>query len=311
MVPRMNRGTSLRVAAAIGLGLLAGLAPGAGSAVPTDAATAAPAGDAVALAMLAPRPRSVEPGADPGQRCTDDGAFCITLANYVPDVCRTIEAVALANALDPNFLARLIWKESLFDAGAASPKGAQGIAQFIPATAKRRGLKDAFNPAEALAASASYLAELTEAYGNIGLAAAAYNGGEGRVDGFVAKAGGLADETRAYVQAITGQSAETWRDAPPAAAPDLALAKDLPFQDACVAQAAERTLREFRTTPPVLPWGVVVASNRDGAGAERQVARLKHRHAAVLAGEPVVYTRGRRPGLRAGLTFAQIGRPRV
>ena len=54
---------------------------------------------------------------------------------------------------------------------------------------------------------------------------------------------------------------------------------------------------------------MVVASNRDSDGAERQVARLKHRHAAVLAGEPVVYTRGRRPGLRAGLTFAQIGRP--
>ena len=110
MVPPDGIGAaSRRIAAAIGLGLLAGLAPGAGSAVPSDAATAAPAGDAVALAMLAPRPRSPEsasePGAeaaaDPGQRCTDDGAFCITLANYVPDVCRTIEAVARGQRARP------------------------------------------------------------------------------------------------------------------------------------------------------------------------------------------------------------------
>ena len=94
----------------------------------------------------------------PDERCTRDRAHCIKLASYVPDVCRTIEALARANALDAGFFARLIWKESLFDAGAVG-KGAQGIAQFIPATAERRGLGDPFNPAEALSVSARYLAE--------------------------------------------------------------------------------------------------------------------------------------------------------
>jgi soluble lytic murein transglycosylase-like protein len=261
----------------------------------------------VALAVVAPRPRSEARRSDV-RRCTGDGAFCITLASYVPDVCRTIEAVARSNTLDPNFLARLIWKESLFDAGAVSPKGAQGIAQFIPSTAKLRGLKDAFNPAEALAASAAHLPELTRAYGHIGVAAAAYDAGEGRVDGFVARSGGLAAETRAYVEAITGHSAETWRDAPPKAPPDLALAADQPFQAACVAQASSRNVKSFRTEPPVLPWGVVLASNRDSDGARRQVARLKNRHAAVLSGEPVAYTRGRRAGMPRSLVFAQVGR---
>jgi hypothetical protein len=229
------------------------------------------------------------------------------LASYIPDVCRTIEAVAGERALDPHFFARLLWKESLFDAAAVSPKGAQGIAQFMPGTAKLRGLGDPFNPAEALHASARYLAELVRRFGNIGLAAVAYNGGEARAERFVAKSGGLPDETRAYVEAITGHSAEAWRDAPPTA-PDLSLAKEGAFQDACVAQAAGRSVLEFRAGPPVLPWGVVIASNRDRPGAERQVERLKNRHASVLGGEPVAYTRDRRPGMPRALHVAQVGR---
>ena len=114
--------------------------------------------EALVLASVAPMPRS-RPAAPPERRCTGDGGHCIALASYIPDVCRTIEAVARLNGVDVNFFARLIWKESLFDAGAISPAGAQGIAQFMPGTAALRGLRDAFNPAAALAASAEYLAE--------------------------------------------------------------------------------------------------------------------------------------------------------
>ncbi len=177
----------------------------------------------------------------------------------------------------------------------------------MPGTAKLRGLTDAFNPAEALAASARYLADLARTYGNIGLAAAAYNGGEARIDRYLADRTGLPAETRAYVQAITGLTVETWRDEPPDDI-DLALDEKTPFQAACVAQAGSRSVREFRTTPPVLPWGVVVASNRERPGAERQIARLQNRYATVLAGEPVSYTRGRRPGMAGRLYFAQVGR---
>lgn len=243
----------------------------------------------------------------PDTRCTADGAACIAMATYIPDVCRTIEAAAVANALDPNFFVRLVWKESLFDATAISPAGAQGIAQFMPGTAKLRGLADPFNPAEALHASARYLADLSRAYGNIGLAAVAYNGGEARAERFVAGQGALPLETRAYVAAITGHTAQTWRDAPPPP-PDLALAPDKSFQEACVAHAATRKLREFPTEDPLLAWGVILASNASRDGAERQVSRLKNRHAGVLAPETVAYARARLPGMPRRLYNAQIGR---
>ena len=189
---------------------------------PLDRPVAPPAGDV--LAMVAPMHRTADSG-DARVNCTPDRAHCVAQSTYIPDVCRLIEAAARENGLDRDFFARLLWKESLFDAAAVSPAGAQGIAQFMPGTAKLRGLGDAFNPAEALVVSARYLSELSRELGNIGLAAVAYNGGEARAARFIAAEAGLPLETRAYVQAITGHSAETWRDAPPAAV-DLALAKD-------------------------------------------------------------------------------------
>ncbi|MEM6942801.1 MAG: lytic transglycosylase domain-containing protein, partial [Pseudomonadota bacterium] len=99
-------------------------------------------------------------------------------------ICRLIEDAAEEFGLNPHFFARLIWKESRFDAKALSPKGAQGIAQFMPGTAKLVGLKDPWDPARAIPASASHLADLHRAFGNWGLAAAGYNAGAGRVERF-------------------------------------------------------------------------------------------------------------------------------
>ena len=274
-------------------------------ALPAAAEIPAPTDATLVVAALEPMPRPAAP--DPEVRCTADGGLCIRLSSYVPDVCGAIEAAARQNGLDPNFFVRLIWKESLFDAAAVSPAGAQGIAQFMPGTAELRGLDDPFNPAAALAASAAYLADLSRGYGNLGLAAVAYNGGEARADRFVARSAGLPDETRAYVQAITGFSAEAWRDAPPATV-DLALAGDGGFQAACVAQAENRALREFRTAPVLRPWGVILASNRDRDGAERQAGRVKNRFAAVLSGETLSYSRARAPGTPRRLYMAQVGR---
>lgn len=299
-----------RLLAVLILGLAAPALPAAAGPVdapadvPAAAPSSGPAGERLAMATPAPMPRSAA-GSD--RRCTPDGDHCIDQTSYVADVCRVIEAAARDNDLDPGFFARLLWRESLFDAAAVSPAGAEGIAQFMPDTARLRGLGDSFNPAEALAASAHYLADLRRSFGNLGLAAVAYNGGEARAERFVARAGTLPDETRAYVQAITGHSAEAWRDRPPAGV-DYALARDTPFQSACIARAEARSLREFRSSPPVQPWGVVVASNRDRDGAERQVSRLQNRYAALLAGEPISYTRGRRPGMPASLHYAQVGR---
>jgi soluble lytic murein transglycosylase-like protein len=60
----------------------------------------------------------------------------------VDDVCRALEQSAAENALPVEFFARVIWQESRFDARAVSPKGAAGIAQFMPATASWHGLAD-------------------------------------------------------------------------------------------------------------------------------------------------------------------------
>jgi hypothetical protein len=291
---------------ALGLAL-ACLAHAPASAAPgAEAEAPAPRAGAALLAALPPLARPDEAAAAGIRRCTADGRTCISKTHYVADVCRTLETTARAHALDPSFFARLIWRESLFDAAAVSPKGAQGIAQFMPGTAALRGLGDPFNPAEALAASAHYLADLATSFGNIGLAAVAYNGGEARAQRFVERQGGLPAETRNYVLAITGHSAEAWRDAPPGTV-DLALAEGS-FREACIAKAGSRNLRAFPTEPPLLPWGVVIASHRDRAGAERHVVRLGYRHAAVLRGEAFAYARVRRPGMQRPMFFAQVGR---
>src|ERR1700740_2587741 len=89
--------------------------------------------------------------------------------------------------LPEEFFPRLIWQESRFDPSAVSPAGAQGIAQFMPATAATRGLVNAFEPLAALRESASYLRELRTTFrGSLGLAAAAYNAGPAQVEGWLA-----------------------------------------------------------------------------------------------------------------------------
>jgi membrane-bound lytic murein transglycosylase MltF len=108
------------------------------------------------------------------------------------------------------FFTRLIWQESRFDPSQVSPAGAQGIAQFMPPTAAARGLADPFDPVTALQESASYLRELRNTFGNLGLAAAAYNAGAYRVSRWLSHAGSLPDETVDYVQIVTGRSVGEW-----------------------------------------------------------------------------------------------------
>ena len=86
-----------------------------------------------------------------------------------------------------------------------------GIAQFMPDTAERVGLDDAFNGREALPASGKLLRTLIDRFGNLGLAAAAYNAGPKRVSDWLAQRSGLPKETRDYVSVITGKPVEEWR----------------------------------------------------------------------------------------------------
>jgi soluble lytic murein transglycosylase-like protein len=195
------------------------------------------------------------------ERADGSALLCIRKAAFNADLCRTIGHFAETHGVPSAFFARLIWRESLFRPEAVSPKGAEGIAQFMPHTARRRGLGNAFNVIDALDASAAYLKALQVRFGNFGLAAAAYNAGENGLARFLSK-GRLPIETRDYVFAITGNVVETWRDAPPeVAAPELDEA--LPFQEACTVLAQTRRMNE-----PVLtgsadwaPWGVQLAAH--------------------------------------------------
>lgn len=242
------------------------------------------------------------------QRCTDDGRDCVRLENYVEDVCKLIERNAGQNDLDPNFLARLLWKESRFEPSAISPAGAIGIAQFIPSTAELYDLDDPFNPAQAISKSAWYLRYLADMTGNIGLAAVAYNGGENRAARFIAGQTTLPYETQDYVEAITGHNAWRWRDNPPGKDElDLALDDKRPFREACVELAGNRSLREFTTEPRVFPWGVILASHPSRSGAQQQVARLNRALRPVLEGKQIGFVRKRMSGSGRRVYTAQVG----
>jgi hypothetical protein len=130
-------------------------------------------------------------------------------------VCLMIEAAARAHDLPLEFFARVIWQESRFRPDTVGPRRrngerAQGIAQFMPSTAAAKGLLDPFDPVQALPKSAQFLRELKDQFGNLGLAAAAYNAGPSRVRGWLAGARMLPLETRNYVAAVTGVPAEEW-----------------------------------------------------------------------------------------------------
>src|SRR3984885_13887703 len=146
----------------------------AASAEPTFAASAPEPTFATGPRETAAQPSSAARNAQAGNPPTAD------------DICRTIEQSAAENGLPVEFFAKVIWQESRFNAFAVSNKGAQGIAQFMPQTAGARGLADPFDPIQALHHSAGYLHELLTQFGNLGLAAAGYNAGPGRVSAWLA-----------------------------------------------------------------------------------------------------------------------------
>ncbi len=103
--------------------------------------------------------------------------------------------------VDPALVRAVIETESHWNPGAISNRGAVGLMQLIPTTAQRFGARDLFNPKQNVDAGVHYLKTLIERYnGNLDLAPAAYNAGEGAV----AKAHGIPAfrETRDYVQKV-------------------------------------------------------------------------------------------------------------
>lgn len=203
-------------------------------------------------------------------------------ARAASDFCPVIEQEARKNALPVEFFTRLIWRESRFDPNAISPAGAQGVAQFMPGTASSRGLFDPFMPAEALRESASYLHELLQSFGNLGLAAAAYNAGAGRVARWLAGQEELPSETIDYVFAITGHAVTDWTTKP---------IPDLSSEHSCTAVVAQLKIKlqpwsaPFESplhNPAWKPWGIQLAGNWHLGLLLASFERIRRLHPSVI-----------------------------
>ena len=216
-------------------------------------------------------------------------------------LCRLIDVAAAKQRVPAEFLTRLLWQESSFRPGVVSSAGAQGVAQFMPGTAHERGLDDPFDPEQAIPASAAFLAELSARFGNIGLAAAAYNGGPNRVANWLAGKGGLPFETEDYVLRITGRSAEDW-------------AEDVRKKTAIKPQSPERSCvdvaHEIRIATPLAstiataalaPWGVQLSGNFSKTIALASFERVRGRYTRILGDvrPMIIGTRMRTRGFHA------------
>jgi hypothetical protein len=96
-----------------------------------------------------------------------------------------IIGAAIRHRVDPRLLWTVAYLETRFQPREVSPKGARGLMQFMPATARRYGLRDPYDPAQAIDAAARYLRDLQAMFGNrLELLLAAYNAGEGTVEAF-------------------------------------------------------------------------------------------------------------------------------
>jgi soluble lytic murein transglycosylase-like protein len=228
---------------------------------------------------------------------------------FARSICTAVETSAAAHGLDRDFFARLLWKESLFDPNAISPKGAQGIAQFMPETAARRNLADPFEPLGAVAASASFLSDLKKQFGNLGLAAAAYNAGEERVSDWLAGKRGLPAESQDYVASITGRAAEEWRQ-PATVHPIPSLEGKGDFTEQCVALASRQATLTANGSSKgrQQPYGVLLAANLNEGKALAMYRRLKLRFPVLLNEvEPMVaYKRNLSRGSRR-IAFVMVG----
>jgi hypothetical protein len=105
--------------------------------------------------------------------------------------------------LDPSLLAAMASQESGFNSAAVSPAGAQGLMQFMPATAKGLGV-NAMDPGSAIDGAARYLSSLKNQFGSTELALAAYNAGPGTVSRY----GGIPpySETQNYVRSVMSKA---------------------------------------------------------------------------------------------------------
>jgi hypothetical protein len=169
----------------------------------------------------------------------------------------------------------------------------------MPRTATERRLLDPFNPIEALPKAAEFLRDLRGEFGNLGLAAAAYNAGPRRVHEWMAGVGPMPSETRAYVRAITGASVEQWKMK--SGDTDINQRSGLACSE--LMALLKRTSNIFVTalehrisTSAMQPWGVLLISDRSRDRILNRYAALQQHHPTVMAGRyPILFVRRRSP----------------
>lgn len=145
-----------------------------------------------AIGHYVPPAPLAEPSAEPSEAAWRHTAG--EFADFIGDA-------AQRHAVDPALLTAMVHVESAFDPRAVSPKGAQGLLQLMPATADRFGVRDPFDARQNVDGGAAYMSWLLERFdGEIELALAGYNAGEGNVD----RHRGVPPypETVAYVQRV-------------------------------------------------------------------------------------------------------------
>ncbi len=138
----------------------------------------------------------------------------LVLQNYTPSATRAtstrvdalVQEAANAHGLDPALLKSVVQQESAGNSLAKSPKGAMGLTQLMPATAKEMGVENPWDARQNLMGGARYLKKMLDHYnGDEAKALAAYNAGPGNVD----KYGGIPPftETRQYVKSVLARKA--------------------------------------------------------------------------------------------------------
>lgn len=221
-------------------------------------------------------------------------------AGFGRDICADLRAVAADHNLPAGFFTKLIWQESRFNPRVISRAGAQGIAQFMPATARWRGLADPFDPVRSIRESARWLGELRTQFGNLGLAAAAYNAGPKRVQDWLSGKRGLPQETRAYVRIITGRAAEEWTR--PGVRDDDRLqvaAADCFLKEGVVAVAFSsvapspmrpvmRTDTRWEPVSRLSTWSLQLIGGRSETGTLAEYRNLQKKFPAILGSRPPV-----------------------
>ena len=193
--------------------------------------------------------------------------------------CHALREAAESSGIPVPFFARLIWQESRFKSNEVSQAGAQGVAQFMPETAAEVGLDDPFDPLKALPASAKFLRKLRDDFGNLGLAAAAYNAGPGRIQKWLAKESELPRETRDYVRIITGTKTEDWTERSEA----LAIRIDLPREAPCEGIGSLSKAKDVAWVPVNLtPSVTTIIRKAEQLAARLTASRARKRFATLL-----------------------------